>query len=111
MNPSTKDRQLTKKEKHIINLLNSNDTLCLKTFNLVYSHYLINFLMSKSNHFLVLKAIYLDGIDFPKWSLANYCNISRTALFNYRNDIIDCFYTCLNENIVTAEISATKGEK
>ena len=109
MNPYTKDRELTKKEKRIINLLHSNDNLYIKTFTLVYNHYWINYLMAKSNHFLVLKAIYLDKITFPKWALANYCNISRTTLFDYRNDIINCFDTCLKENIATEEISATKG--
>ena len=109
MNPLTKDRELTKKEKRIINLLSSNDNLYIRTFNLVYNHYLIDYLMSKSNHFIVLKAIYLDKISFPKWALANYCNISRSSLFDYRNDIIDCFYTCLKGNIATEEISTTKG--
>ena len=109
MNPSTKDRELSKKEKRIINLLLSNDSLYAKTFALVHNHYLINYLMAKSNHYLVLKAIYLDKINFPKWALANHCNISRTTLFDYRNDIINCFETCLKENITMEEISTTKG--
>lgn len=109
MKHSTKDRQLTQKENHIINLLSANDTLYIKTFDLVYNHYLINFLMSKSNHFLVLKAVYVEKVPFAKWSLANYCHISKSTLFDYRNDIIDCFHMCLKENIVTEESSATKG--
>ncbi len=109
MKSHTKDRELTKKEKIIIDQINSNNQLYIKTFNFIYNHYFINYLMAKSNHFLVLKAVYIEKIDFPKWKLAHYCNISKTSLFDYRNDIINCFYTCLKENIAIKEISATKG--
>ena len=109
MEEVTKDIDLSHKEKLIIDQLDSNDYLYTQTFNFIYNHYLVNFLMSKSNHFLVLKAVYLEKIDFPKWKLANYCNISKTSLYDYRNDIINCFYTCLKENIAIKEISNTKG--
>lgn len=109
MKPHTKDRELTGKEKIIIDQLDANNYLYTKTFNFLYKHYFVNYIMSKSNHFLVLKAVYIEKIDFPKWRLANHCNVSKTCLFDYRNEIIDCFYTCLKENIAINEISFTKG--
>ncbi len=109
MKRTTKDRVLTAKETHIENLINSGDKRYLDAFNFVYQHYQVDYLMNKSNHFLVFKAIYIKKLKLPKWKMALYCHVSRTTLFVYRHDIIDCFYTCINENVATEEISITKG--
>lgn len=109
MKTPTKERELSQEENLIISFINSDSKLHIKTFALVYNHYMINYLMFKSNHLIVLKAIYLENHNVPKWALANYCNMSKTTFYDYRHDIIDCFYTCLKENIALEELSLTKG--
>ena len=102
------EKTLRDKENYIINSIKS-DQLFFDNFLFLYKHYLLNFRMGKSNHFPVLKAIYIENLNLPAWKLAYHCNISRTVLFDYRNDIIDCFYFCLNNNIIFEEVAFTKG--
>ena len=104
----TKERDLTKHENIIKNLI-ASDKRYADAFHLVYNHYRLDYLMGKSNYFLVLKAVYIENINLSKWKLAQYCKVSRTSLFDYRHDIIKFFYTCLNEIIINKDIAVTKG--
>ena len=109
MGKFTKDRELTRKENLIKELVYSNDKCYYDTFKSVYNYYRLDYLRGKSNYFLVLNAIYIENVKLPHWELANYCNVSKTTLYDYRHEIIDCFYTCLNNNVVFEEIAITKG--
>lgn len=100
MSKSAKERDLTTKENEIKNLINSNDKRFVNAFNFVYEHYRLDYLLGKSNCFLVLKAIYIKNSNLPKWRIAQECNVARSSLFFYRHNIINCFYTCLNENFI-----------
>ena len=102
----TNDTGLSKIEYSIKKLIISEKHFS-DIFNFIYKHYLIDYSMKKSNIFLVLKAIYIENINMPAWKIADYCYISRTSLFDYRHEIIDCFYTCLNQNIIFEEIALT----
>ena len=110
MKKLTKERNLASKETVIKNLINSNDKFSVDAFNFIYNHYRLDYLIGKSYYFLVLKAIYIENVDLPKWKLAQYCNVSRTTLFEYRHEIIDCFYTCLKERITLGELAITKNK-
>ena len=100
MEKLTKERELTAKEIHIKNLINSKDERFVSAFSFIQKHYRIDYILGKSNHYLVFKAIYISNIDIPKWKMAICCHVSRTTLFVYRHDIIKCFNTYINENLL-----------
>ena len=104
-----KERDLTKQENIIKNLIASDDKRYADAFHLVYNYYRLDYLMGKSNYFLVLKAVYAENVNLSKWKLAQHCKVSRTSLFDYRHDIIKCFYISLNEIIIKEDIAVTKG--
>ncbi len=96
MEKVTKDRSLTAKENVIKNLINSNNEDAVNAFVFMYNHYQFEYVTGNSNYFPVLKAIYVENVKMPKWKLAQYCGVSRTTLFDYRHEIIRCFYLCIN---------------
>ena len=109
MEKFTKDRKLTKKENLIKKLITSNDCRYYETFYLIYNYYRLDYLRGKSNYFLVFNAIYIENKKLSHWNLADYCHVSKTSLYDYRHEIIDFFYTCLNYNITMKEVAITKG--
>ena len=109
MEKFTKDRELTEKENLIKELVYSNNKHYYDAFNSVYNYYRLDYLRGKSNYFLVFNAIYIENVKLSHWNLAEYCHVSKTTLYDYRHEIIDCFYTCLNNNVVFEEIAITKG--
>lgn len=102
---------LRNKENKIKLLLSRGEISFINAFNFLYKYYSLNETVGKAPVFPVFEAIYIKNIDLPAWSLANYCNISRSTLFNYRNDIINDFNICLSENIINNVIAPTKEEK
>lgn len=95
----TKDASLKEKESVIKNLIKNDNKVAQTIFYNIYHHFLLEYEMQKSNQFTVFCAIYVNDINVPAWKLANHCNVSRTTLFNYRNDIIKYFETCLDKKI------------
>ncbi len=108
MEKFTKDRELTRKENLIKDLIRTNDQY-YEVFTLLYNYYRLDYLRGKSNYFLVFKAIYIENIKLKHWNYADYCHVSKTTLYDYRHEIIDFFYTCLNDNISLEEIAITEG--
>ena len=44
----------------------------------------------------------------PAWKLASSCNIAQSTLFRLRNEIVECFYACLeDEQNTLKEIAVT----
>ncbi len=104
----TKDMELSKKENLIKDLIKSNDKRYLDAINLIFNYFRFDFLRGKSNYFLVFKAIYIDNVILPNWELANHCHVCKTSLYDYRNEIIDLFFLCLNDNITMEKITLKK---
>ncbi|MBE5734484.1 MAG: hypothetical protein E7347_05500 [Clostridiales bacterium] len=109
MKESTKEDFLRNKENKIISLITCGDNLYVQAYNFLYNHYFLKELSSGCSIITVFKAIYIKKLSLPAWKLANYCNISRTTLFNYRNEIVNNFNTCLSESFPLPEIVFTKG--
>lgn len=109
MERPTKDKVLTEKENYIKELISAGDKRYINTFNLIFNYYRLDYLRNKSNYFLVFKAIYIEKVKLPNWELADYCHVCKSTLYDYRNKIIDFFYSCLNNNITMEEIAITKG--
>ena len=107
MEKLTKERKLAREETYIKNLILSNNKCYVDAFNFIHDHYLLDYLLGKSNYFSVFKAIYIENITLPKWKLAQYCNVSRTTLFDYRKDIIRCFHTYINTHASLDETALT----
>lgn len=104
----TKDRALTIQENMIKDLIKS-DIRYYEVFKLLYNYYRLDYLRGKSNYFLVFKAIYVEDIKRKHWDYVDCCHVSKTTLYDYRHEIIDFFYTCINDNIVMEEIVVSKG--
>ncbi len=96
----TKDISLKDKENKIKELIRHNDRVAKNVFDSIYNYFSFGQKFQKSNHLIVFNAIYVNNINGPAWKVANYCNMSRTTLFNYRNNIIKYFEICLKENFV-----------
>ena len=103
------NKSLNDKENIIKDLISSGNERCINVFIFLYKFYKLNYKVGKSNHYLVFNAVYIKSLKKAKWSIANYCSMSESTLYRIRNDIVDCFYTCLNENITTEEIINYKG--
>ena len=103
------DNLLSDRENRIKELINSGDKRYLDVFTFIYRYYKFNYRLRKSNHYLVFKAIYIENLELTKWNIANYCHLSESSFYRLRNEIIDCFYTCLEENYIFEEIAITKG--
>lgn len=79
----------------------------LDTFTFVYKYYKINYKLRKSSHYLVFQAIYIENPKLPAGQLANCCKIAESTLFRLRNEIIECFYAYLEDDVISEEIGIT----
>ncbi len=104
------ERFLRDKENRIKLLLSNGEISFINAFNFLHKYYSLSNAVGKTPILPVFEAIYIKNIELPAWRLANYCNISRSTLFNYRNAIINDFNACLSENIINDEIAVTKEE-
>lgn len=104
----TEEKLLREKENAIKTHINRGDVKFVNTFNFLRNHYALKNWAGKAPVLPVFEAIYIKNVHYPAWKLALYCNVSRSTLFNYRNAIINDFYLCLNENLLTEEIAITK---
>lgn len=106
---NTHEKQLRDKENEIMISLIQKDDETVKTFDFLYKHYALKELSGKKPILPVFEAIYIKRLTLPAWKLANYCNMSRSTLFNYRNIIINDFSICRTKNfILLQEIATTK---
>ncbi|MBQ8426901.1 MAG: hypothetical protein IJX16_03980 [Clostridia bacterium] len=104
----TNEKLLKEKENKIKILISHRERPFVETFEFLYKYYTLKHLTGKAPIIFVFEAIYVKNLIMPAWKLANYCNLSRTTLFNYRNEIINNFYTCLEQNVLYAETAITK---
>lgn len=104
----TSEKFLRIKENKIKAFISHGDKQFIETFEFLYKYYTLKHLTGKAPIILVFDAIYVKKLVMPAWKLANYCNLSRTTLFNYRNEIIENFDTCLEENLINSQIATTK---
>ena len=109
MKKFAKEDFLRNKENKIKTLIYCGDHLYVKTYNFLYNYYFLKALSSGSPILTVFESIYMDNLSLPAWKLAIHCNVSRTSLFNYRNEIINNFYTCLENSFPLPEIVFTRG--
>ncbi len=109
MDKITKEDFLRNKENKIKTLISCGDSLCVRAYKFLYNHYFLKATSNGSPILSVFEAIYIKKLSLPAWKLANYCHISRTTLFNYRNEIINNFNTCLSNSFPISEIVFTKG--
>ena len=104
----TYDKSLSEKEEQILSLVYSGNEHYLNTFNFVHKFYRINYRLHKSNHLSVFKTVYIKKSKLPAWKLASSCNIAQSTLFRLRNEIVECFHTCLeDEQNTLKEIAVT----
>ena len=109
MKKFAKEDFLRNKENKIKTLIYCGDHLYVKTYNFLYNYYFLKALSSGSPILTVFESIYRDNLSLPAWKLAIHCNVSRTSLFNYRNEIVNNFYTCLENSFPLPEIVFTRG--
>ena len=101
-------KSLGEKEKQILSLVYSGNSHYLNAFNFVHKFYRINYRLHKSNHLTVFKTVYIEKSKLPAWKLASSCNIAQSTLFKLRNEIVECFYACLeDERNTLKEIAVT----
>ena len=104
----TYDKSLSEKENQILSLVYSGNSHYLNAFNFVHKFYRINYRLHKSNHLSVFKTVYIKKSKLPAWKLASSCNIAQSTLFRLRNEIVECFYACLeDERNTLKEIAVT----
>ncbi len=96
MNGKNKEVPLRAREENIKRLIET-DGRYQEAYRMVRFYYEMNYKMGKSYHSRVFRAIYEGGMEKLQWKLANECNLSRTTLFDYRNEIVKCFEICLEE--------------
>ncbi len=106
----TNEKFLREKENRIKLSISHGEIHFVATFNFLHKYYTLNTLTGKTPILSVFDAIYVENLDLPAWKLANYCHISRTTLFNYRNLIIKDFNICISKNLIFDEIAFTNGE-
>ena len=108
MNVYTYDKSLSEKESRILSFVYSGNEHYLNAFNFVHKFYRINYRLHKSNHLAVFKAVYIEKSKLPAWKLASSCNIAQSTLFRLRNEIVECFHVCLeDEQNTLKEIAVT----
>ena len=105
----TKEDFLRNKENKIKTLIYCGDPLYVQTYKFLYNHYFLKAISSGSPIITVFEAVYIKKLSLPAWKLANYCHVSRTSLFNYRNEIVNNLYTCLEKSFPVPEIVFTRG--
>ncbi len=109
MKRATKEDFLRNKENKLKSQIYNGEQLYIQIYNFLYNYYSLRALSSGSPIMKVFEAIYIKKLSLPAWKLANYCHISRTSLFNYRNEIVNNFNTCLSKSFPISEIAFTKG--
>jgi len=109
MRKVTKEDFLRNKEIKIKTLILEGNKNYVQVYNFLYNYYSLRTLTNGSPIMIVFEAIYIKNLSFPAWKLANYCHVSRTTLFNYRNEIVNDFNTCLSKSFPISEIASTKG--
>ena len=108
MKSYTYDKSLGEKENQILSLVYSGNEHYLNAFNFVHKFYRINYRLHKSNHLAVFKTVYIEKSKLPAWKLASSCNITQSTLFRLRNEIVECFCACLeDERNMLKEIAVT----
>ena len=108
MNVNTYEKSLSEKEKQILSLVYSGNEHYLNAFNFVHKFYRITYRLHKSNHLAVFRSVYMEKAKLPAWKLASSCNIAQSTLFRLRNEIVDCFHACLeDERNMLKEIAVT----
>ncbi len=105
----TKEYLLRNKENKIIARIANGDQLYVQIYKFLYNYYFLRAISNGTPVMIVFEAIYIKKLSFPAWKLANSCHISRTTLFNYRNEIVNAFNTCLTNSFPISEIAYTKG--
>ncbi len=104
----TYEKSLSEKESQILSFVYSGNEHYLNAFNFVHKFYRINYRLHKSNHLAVFKAVYIEKAKLPAWKLASSCNIAQSTLFRLRNEIVECFLACLeDEQNTLKEIAVT----
>ena len=109
MRRKTKEELLRNKENNIKTLIKSGDRLYVQTHNFLYNYYFFKTATNGTPLMTVFEAIYIKNLSLPAWKLANYCHVSRTTLFNYRNEIVNNFNICLQKSFPIPEIVYTEG--
>ena len=103
-------KSLSEKENKILSFVYSGNEHYLNAFNFVHKFYRINYRLHKSNHLAVFKTVYIEKSKLPAWKLASSCNIAQSTFFRLRNEIVECFYACLeDEQNTLKEIAVTLG--
>ena len=104
----TYEKSLGEKENQILSFVYSGNEHYLNVFNFVHKFYRINYRLHKSNHLAVFRTVYIEKSKLPAWKLASSCNIAQSTLFRLRNEIVECFYACLeDERNMLKEIAVT----
>ncbi len=95
---------LSEKEKRIKNLAKTDEFWEL-TYDNVKNYCELDNKINGTHFYTVFKAIYIDDIKMPKWKLTNYCNLSKSTLFDYRKEIIKFFKIFLEEDYVILKLN------
>ena len=104
----TYDKSLREKESRILSFVYSCNKHSLNAFYFVHKFYRINYCLHKSNHLAVFKTVYIEKSKLPAWKIASSCNIAQSTFFRLRNEIVECFYACLeDEQNTLKEIAVT----
>ena len=109
MQTVTKEHFLRNKESTIKAQISNGNQLYVQIYEFLYKYYSLQRLSGGAPLMSVFEAIYIKKLSLPAWKLANYCHISRSTLFNYRNEIVNAFNTCLEKSFPISEIASTKG--
>ena len=87
----TKETKLQKREREILQLIDSEDRLTICAFDLIRMYFFMDDMINNKNHSQLINLIYVDRKELTKWAQANYCNISHRTAFRYRNLYIKLF--------------------
>lgn len=109
MEKVTKEEFLRDKENNIKLQISLGNEDYANAFNFLHDYYIFKSLSDCSPELAIFDAIYIKRLDMPTWKLAQYCNVSRTTLFKYRNEIIKNFNICLTKNFIDNQTAFTKG--
>ena len=106
----THEEFLRNKENRIKKSIHHGESVFTQTFDFLHKYYTLKDLSGDTPILCVFEAIYIQNVNIPSWKLAIKCNLSRTTLFNYRNQIVKDFYTCIDEHLIEFEVATTKEE-
>ncbi len=97
-------KSIEAKEEKIIKLLEHGDEVATSAFRKVVFYYRVNDLKNNRNYCKLINNIYVKKTTAVKWVLANECNIGHSTLFRYRNEIVQTFYSCCDNQELSSEI-------